>query len=85
MGSTVELSCNRAQVTGKISTAHDPPLEGKRDDRIDRGSESFIKAFRPLRLGTIQLEKGRGAMALRATDIPGKQVADVRYLLLTRA
>ena len=85
VGATVELSCNRSAVTGKINVAHDPPLEGKNEDRFDRGAESFVKAFKPLRLGTIRLEKGRGAMSLRATYIPGKQVADVRYLILTRA
>ncbi|MFN0102036.1 MAG: arylsulfatase [Bryobacteraceae bacterium] len=85
VGATVELSCKRSRVAGKINAAHDPPLEGKSDDRFDRGAESFVKAFRPLGLGRIQLDKGRGAMTLRATDIPGKQVADVRYLILTRA
>ena len=84
VGATVELSCNRSAVTGKINVAHDPPLEGKSEDRFDRGAESFVKAFKPLRLGTIRMEKGRGTMTLRATDIPGKQVADVRYLILTR-
>ena len=85
IGSTVELAFNRSRVTAEISVAHDPPLEGKSEDRVDRGQESYVKAFRPLSLGTISLDKGRGAMTLRATDIPGKQVADVRYLILTRA
>lgn len=85
VGATVELTHNQSRITGKITVAHDPPLEGKEHDRLDRGQESYVKAFRPLRLGTIRLEKGRGALALRAIDIPGKQVADVRYLILTRA
>jgi len=85
IGSILELGFNRSVVTGKINAAHDPPLEGKSEDRFDRGGESFVKDFRPLRLGAISLDKGRGAMTLRATDIPGKQVADVRYLILTRA
>jgi len=85
IGSILELGFNRSVVTGKINAAHDPPLKGKSEDRFDRGGESFVKDFRPLRLGAISLDKGRGAMTLRATDIPGKQVADVRYLILTRA
>lgn len=84
IGATVELSWNQSRVEGKIGVAHDPPLMGKEHDRFDRGAESFVKDFRPLRLGTIRLEKGRGAMTLRAVNIPGKQVADVRYLILTR-
>jgi len=84
VGSTVELFGRGGRVEAKIDVAHDPPLEGRAEDRVDRGSESYVKAFKPLRLGIIHLEKGRGPMTLRATDIPGKQVGDVRYLILTR-
>jgi hypothetical protein len=34
-------------------------------------------------MGTLQLEKGRGQLSLRALEVPGKQVMDVRLLLLT--
>jgi arylsulfatase A-like enzyme len=85
VGATVELAHNQSSTTAKINTANDPPLEGKAEDRVDRGAESYVKDFRPLKLGTIRLEKGRGPMTLRAIAIPGKQVADVRYLILTRS
>lgn len=81
-GSTVELSFLGARVRGKVSEAYNPPLVGAQFDRVPRG-ESYVKDFRPLRLGTIPLKKGRGKLALRALDIPGKQVADVRYVMLT--
>jgi hypothetical protein len=42
-----------------------------------------VKDFKPLRLGNFALEKGRGELSLRALDVPGKQVADVRYIVLT--
>jgi arylsulfatase A-like enzyme len=84
VGATVELEWNGARVKGRVDTAHDPPLEGLAEDRFDRGPESFVKAFRPLELGRIRLSKGRGTMTLRALDIPGGQVADVRYLILSR-
>ena len=35
------------------------------------------------RLGGIALKKGRGQLLLHALEIPGKQVADVRYVALT--
>jgi hypothetical protein len=85
IGSTVELSLGASQLTGQVNVAHDPPLEGAKDDRTDRGQESYVKAFRPLRLGSFRLEKGRGPLTLRATEIPGQQVADVRYVILTKA
>ena len=55
---------------------------GEKDDRVPRG-ESYVKDFRPLRLGAIALSKGRGKLSLRAVEIAGKQVADVRYVALT--
>jgi len=84
VGSTIELSLNRAHVSARVEDAWDPPLVGRSEDRVNRGAESYVKEFRPLQLGTIHLERGRGQMTIRATDIPGRQVADVRYLILTR-
>ena len=49
-----------------------------------RRGESYWKDFRPMPLGTIRLNKGRGQLALRALNIAGIQVADVRYIALTR-
>jgi hypothetical protein len=83
VGSTVELSFGDARLTGKVSEAHDPPLRGAEHDRVSRGGESFVKDFRPLRLGAVNLARGRGPLTLRATDIPGKQVMDVRAVTLT--
>jgi hypothetical protein len=84
VGATVELSFGGATVSGKVAPAHDPPLRGKDHDRVSRGAESYVKDFKPLQLGTVTLAKGRGPLTLRATDIPGKQVMDVRAVTLTR-
>jgi len=83
VGAEVELSFQGAQTRAKISVAHDPPLIGAAEDRVERG-ESYTKDFKPLPLGTIELKKARGKLELRAVEIPGKQVADVRYVVLTR-
>jgi arylsulfatase A-like enzyme len=83
IGSTVELELNGSKVQGKVTEAHDPPLVGAEHDRADRGSESYVKEFRPLSLGTVHLAKGRGELTLRALDVPGKQVMDVRAVTLT--
>jgi arylsulfatase A-like enzyme len=84
VGSTIELSFLRATLEAKITEAHDPPLMGKEADRVAR-TESYVKDFRPLRAGTFALPKGRGLLTLKATDIPGRQVADVRHVVLTLA
>ncbi|TKJ35470.1 MAG: N-acetylgalactosamine 6-sulfate sulfatase [Planctomycetes bacterium B3_Pla] len=83
VGSTVELSFDDSRIRGKVIEPHDPPSVGAEFDRFDRGSESFVKDFRPLRLGVFRLEKGRGELTLRALDVPGKQVMDVRLVALT--
>jgi arylsulfatase A-like enzyme len=81
IGATVELSFLDSRVQSRIAAAHDPPLTGSAQDRAPR-SESFVKDFLPLRIGRIRLAKGRGQLTLRATEIPGKEVADVRYVAL---
>ena len=84
VGSTIELSFLDQRIQAKLSKAHNPPLIGAEADRVPR-NESYVKDFLPWRLGRIQLAKGRGKLVLRATAIPGKQVADVRYIAIKRA
>ncbi|MDQ3622053.1 MAG: hypothetical protein M3463_06130 [Verrucomicrobiota bacterium] len=58
-------------------------MTGAENDRVSRKGESFVKDFKPLRLGTMDLPPGRGELTLRALKVPGKQVMDVRMTLLT--
>jgi len=44
---------------------------------------SQMKEFCTLKLGVIWLEKGTGPLTLRALEIPGKNVMDVRRVTLT--
>jgi len=83
VGSMIELSFKGSSLQGKVSEPHDPPLVGAEYDRVPRETESYVKDFRPLRLGVFKLKKGRGQLTLRALKIPGKQVMDVRAILLT--
>jgi len=83
IGSTVELNLGEATIQAKVTDAHDPPLVGEVFDRVSRGSESYVKDFQPLMLGVLTVEKGRGNLTLRATEIPGPQVMDVHSLVLT--
>jgi len=83
VGSTIELSINGSRLRGRITAAHDPPLRGAEHDRVARG-ESYVKDFKPLKLGTIELKKGRGELTLRATEMPGSQVMDFRLIMFTK-
>jgi arylsulfatase A-like enzyme len=81
-GSTIEMSFQDSTVQGKVAPAWDPPLIADQD-RVPRKGESIMKEFRPLNLGTMHLDQGRGPLTLRALTIVGKQVMDVRLVTLT--
>jgi arylsulfatase A-like enzyme len=83
-GSTIELSFNGGQVQGKVLPAWDPPLITDQDTIPRPAGESTMKEFRPLSLGTMHLERGRGPLTLQALTVAGKQVMDVRLVTLTR-
>lgn len=82
IGSKAELAFHGARIQARILEPHDPPLRGAENDRVERRGESYVKDFKALRLGTIHLEAGRGDLTLRATNITGNEVADVRMLTL---
>lgn len=82
VGSTVELSFNGNTSRGKVTKPNDPPLVGKSFDRFQRGSESYVKDFKPMSLNNIKLKKGRGILTLKAIDVPGAQVMEVRLIIL---
>ena len=81
-GSTVELSFKESKLQGKVTPGWDPPLIDNQD-RVPRKGESYMKEFKPLALGNIRLEQGRGLLTLRAPQIPGKEVMHVRLVALT--
>ena len=83
VGSTVELVFGNSVLIGEITVPHDPPLTGMENDRFKR-TESYVKDFKRMTLGEIQLEEGEGTLMLRAKKIPGDTVMDFRLLLLTR-
>ncbi len=81
-GATLRLSMEGADsVSNKVVEVFDPPLYDKSKERVAK-SHYFVKDFKPLKLGTLRLEKGRGTLKLDALDITGKQVVDVHSLEL---
>lgn len=83
VGSTVELAFGESSLRGKVTEPHDPPVVGAAEDRVKR-QESYVKKFKPMRLGVIDLKPGRGTLTLRAVDMPGSQVMEVRLIMLHR-
>jgi arylsulfatase A-like enzyme len=83
VGSEIVLTFNDSELRGRITQAHDPPLRGGEHDRVER-MESYVKDFKALKLGRLQLAKGKGQLTLRAAEIPGDQAMDFRLMMLTR-
>ena len=82
-GATVELSLHAARLTGKVAPGWDPPLYTNQDTLPRPPGESQMKEFRTLDLGEITLPAGAGPLVLRALEIPGQSVMDVRRVTLT--
>ena len=83
VGSVIELKLNDSNTTTTISEAHDPPLKGMENDRYPR-MESYVKDFTTTSMGTLQLEKGKGTLVLKANELPGNQTIDFRLLQFKR-
>lgn len=82
-GSLIELSLRESRLTGRVTPGWNPPLYTNQDTLPRPHGESSMKEFRPLKLGEIELEKGPAPLTLRALEIPGKSVMDVRRVTLT--
>jgi hypothetical protein len=82
-GSTVELEFKGAKLAGRVTPGWDPPLYTNQDTITRPLAESQMKEFRALKLGTLRLARGRERLLLRALDMSGKSVMDVRQVTLT--
>ena len=82
-GSVFQLTHGNSRLENTIELAHDPPLTGMENDRVER-PESYVKDFMPMDIGKIQLERGKGLLTLKATEMPGNSVMDVRLLFFER-
>ena len=83
LGTELELSLNDFKIKTTIIEAHDPPLLGAEQDRSPR-IESYVKDFKPIKMGELNAEKGVGSLTLKATSIPGNSSVDFRLLYFKR-
>ena len=78
-GATIQLSAGPSSVRLKVHEVFDPPLYQKPKERV-ANSHYFVKDFKPLRMGTLRLTKGRQELRLGAVEMTGGQVIDVHSL-----
>jgi arylsulfatase A-like enzyme len=81
-GSTIELSFLKDMLKTQVKPAWDPPLYTNQDTIPRPAAESTMKEFRTLKAGILHLGKGIGELTLRALEISGKSVMDVRQVNL---
>ena len=83
IGSQFELTFGESKIMGQINKFNDPKEYGQDQDRSPR-IESYVKDFLPLKIGKIQLKKGKGTLKLKGIKKTGKELMDFRLLMLNR-
>ena len=83
VGCRVQLSFNDSTISQKIVESHDPPVVGAKEDRFVR-VESYIKFFREIDLGIMELGAGAGELSLTIPEMPGDEGIEFRLLMFER-
>jgi arylsulfatase A-like enzyme len=82
-GVKIVISFNSKVVSEfQLDQAFDPPLTGMEHDRVSRGSESYVKDFKPLEVKGVMLPKAQGELKIQAQDVKGNRVVDLRGISL---
>ena len=79
----IALDGHEVAVEAQITQAFDPPLYDKSKERVAK-SHYFQKDFKPFKLGTLRLKKGKGLLRLTAPKIVGTGAIDVYSIRLDR-
>ena len=83
VGSIVELSLGNERITSTVTNPNEASETGMEQDRFVR-QEGYTKAWKPMKLGTMNLKSGQGTLTLKANKVVGDQVADMRLLMFRR-
>ena len=68
IGSEIQLQFNQSSVSNKIQVANNVPMMGMEHDKVLR-EESYVKDFKSMKLGTINLKKGTGILELTSKHL----------------
>ena len=83
VGTKLHLSIGNQSLTATVTEANDSPLIGDKEDRFKR-VEGYVRDWRPMNLGTIELKPGRDTLTLQAVELPGEMAVDMRLLMFKR-
>ena len=82
VGAIIRVETGSDSVEGKITTAFNPEPKPS-PDRYPRGSV-YEKDWAQLNLGTLRLKRGDNRLLVRALTKPGKEVMDLKSVVLGR-
>ena len=82
-GTVIQLSHNNASIEHKFTESHEVPSRGQENDRVER-RESYVKDFKEIKIGKINLTKGKGELTLKALEIPGEESIEFRLMMLEK-
>ena len=82
LGARFQVEIGGQHLEGVVTVAHDPPYQFS-PDRVLRG-EVYEKEWAPLTLGAVDLARGPTQLAIKALDIPGTRMMDVKAVHVRR-
>ncbi|ODA29405.1 sulfatase-like hydrolase/transferase [Planctopirus hydrillae] len=82
IGSELEISFQDSKLSVPISEAHDPPTDTRQDTIPRPKAETLSKPFRRWQAGSIQLPSGPGLLTIRATQLKGSSIIDLKSINL---
>jgi hypothetical protein len=77
------MSFGNSFLTNKIIMENNAPLIGMEHDNVPR-EESYIKDFKPLKLGVVHLKAGSGSLKVQSNSLLKANDLDMKLLTLTR-
>ncbi|MBT6804755.1 MAG: N-acetylgalactosamine 6-sulfate sulfatase, partial [Verrucomicrobia bacterium] len=83
LNALMELEFNGSRLRARYTKVWNPPVRGGEHDRVKR-QESYVKDFKPFKMGRIKLKKGRGPLRFKAMDLPGNKAPEFRLMELIR-
>ncbi|MEM1294374.1 MAG: arylsulfatase [Verrucomicrobiota bacterium] len=82
-GAVIRLSFGESKTESTATEAFDPPLWDKSKERVSE-SHYFVKDFKPLDLGVLALNEGRGFLTLSIPTLIADRGIDVYSIVLDR-
>jgi hypothetical protein len=77
------MKFNDASIAQKISEANNVPVMGMEHDKVER-DESYVKDFKPMKLGNVALKKGKGIMELSSKNLLSPDDLECNMITLRR-